>query len=269
MSVLTLSGKPINWSKPPKATDRVMWSQRDIYGRYVTGSLRTIAHLDQMNMRAIAQFGVGIRVIQPPFNRTVKASAGTHDYDACLDVYIPGVSWATQQAFFRREGFAAWWRRKTKSWDPHIHGFTLPPQEGRDRADDFRIFGFKVGKFVDGGWSLFGRRVASAQITAYYDHRSGMSGNAHDPSWFPPDIKATIFDLGAYIDRQKGGAQPPVSPTQPKRKTYVIKAGDTLSAVGARYGVKWQDIAKWSNITDPNKIEVGQKVYLEKHRSTS
>jgi LysM repeat protein len=265
MSVLTLAGKPIDWAKPPKATARVMWDKRDIYGRYVTGSLRTVCHIDYLNEQAKREFGVGIRIIQPPYNRTVKASAGTHDYDACLDLYIPGVSWSVQQKFFRKHGFGAWWRRKSKAWIDHIHGFTLPPQEGKDRSDDFRIFGFTVGKYVDGGWSTKGRRYTSAQITSYYAHRSGLSGNARDDSWFPPDIKATIFNLEAYIARQLAlDVVPPVKPSKPKPRTYKIKSGDTLSAIGAKYGVKWQDIAKWSKIKNPNKIEVGQTVYLEK-----
>lgn len=267
MTVLTLSGKPIDWTKPPKDTARVMWSQRDVYGRYVTGSLRTIAHLDWLHAESVKAFGVGLRVIQPPYNRGVKASAGTHDYDACLDVYIPGVGWLTAQRFFRARGFGCWWRRRSKSWIDHIHGFTLPEQEGLDRSDDWAAAGFKVGYLVDGGWSTLHRRVVTAQITSYYDHRSGMIGNVRDNTWFPDDIKATIFDLKAYIARQ---AHPSTKPTQPpkpqshKPKTYTIKRGDTLSAVGARFGVKWQNIAKWSGIKNPNNISVGQTVYLEK-----
>lgn len=265
MAVLTLAGKPINWAKPPKPTTRVMWSQRDIYGRYVTGSLRTIAHVDYLNEQSKKEFGVGIRVFQPPYNRTVKASAGTHDYDACLDLYIPGVAWSTQQKFFRKHGFAAWWRKASKSWPNHIHGFTLPEQEGTNRADDFDMAGFTVGYLVDGGWSTRGRPVASAQITSYYNHRSGLSGNARDTSWFPPNIKSTIFDLSDYIARQLAmEVVPAPKPSTRKAKTYTVKPGDTLSAIAARHGVTWQNVAKWSGIKNPNKISVGQVVYLEK-----
>lgn len=268
MSVLTLAGKPINWDNPPKATDKVQWSQKDIYGRRVIGSLRTIAHLDHLNTLAKKKFGVGVSVIQPPYNTGVRASAGTHDYDACLDVFIPGVPWLTAQAFFRANGFGAWWRRrKPRVWNDHIHGFTLPPREGKSIADDFAIFGFKVGYLVDGGYSTRGRRVSSAQIESYYAERSGMSGNARDNTWFPDDIEATIFSLTDYIARQRGLAEhPDAKPPKPTRKprTHTVQRGDTLSAIGARYGVKWQDIARWSGIKNPNNISVGQIVYLEK-----
>lgn len=266
MSVLTLQGKPINWDKPPKPTDRVMWDQRDIYGRAVTGSLRTICHLDWLNQESKRVFGVGVRVIQPPFNKGVRASAGTHDWDACLDIYIPGVDWLTAQRFFRERGFGCWvrWYRKNL-WNTHIHGFTLPPQEGVDRADDWAVLGFKVGYLVDGGFSTVGRRIAHAQVNSYYNHRSGMSGDARDNTWFPSDIKATIFDLPRYIAQQRHPSSTPKPPApKPKPKTYTIKRGDTLSAIGARYGVKWQNIAKWSGIKNPNNISVGQTVYLEK-----
>lgn len=265
MSVLTLAGKPIDWANPPKATTRVVWSQRDIYGRAVTGSLRSIAHLDWLNDEAKREFGVGIRVIQPPYNTTVRASAGTHDYDATYDLYIPGIDWLRAQRFFRSRGLGCWvrWYRKGV-WNTHIHGFTLPEQEGTYRPDDFALAGFKVGYLIDGGWSTKGRVVAHAQISSYYDHRTGMSGNAKDGTWFPPNIKNTIFDLSAYIRRQNVKPVPAPKPPARKPKTYTIRPGDTLSSVGARFGVTWQDIARWSGIKDPNKITVGQTVYLEK-----
>ena len=48
MTVLTLAGKLIDWHNPPKPTDRVIWSERTTGGKQVTGSLRTIAHLDRI-----------------------------------------------------------------------------------------------------------------------------------------------------------------------------------------------------------------------------
>jgi LysM repeat protein len=43
---------------------------------------------------------------------------------------------------------------------------------------------------------------------------------------------------------------------------YVTKAGDTLSQIAANNNIKTTDLAKWNNITDPNKIGVGQKLRL-------
>lgn len=208
MTVLTLAGKPINWDKPPKPTTRVMWSQKTTGGKMVTGSLRSIAHLDRLNYLSLKKFGVGIVVYQSAYNTTVAASAGTHDYDACFDIWIPGVDGYIAQRFVRANGGGGYFRTPAQGFTPHIHYFCLPPREGTDVSDDYRSGGFKVGKYVDGGWSLYGRRLFSSQIEDYYEHRNALSGHAHDPTWFPPNIAATIFDLGAYIERQRKAQAP-------------------------------------------------------------
>jgi hypothetical protein len=202
MPVLYPSGKKVNWNKPPKVNRKMLWSQTTTSGGRVYGSFRTIAHLDRLNILSKKRFGVGIRVIQPPYSRGVRASAGTHDYDACVDLYIPGVPWLDQQGFFRANGFACWWR-KPPIFGDHIHGFTLPPREGAYVGDDFRATGLVVGKYVDGGWSRYGRKSYSSQIDDYYQQRTGLSGHYRDESWFPKNISATIFSLEAYIKRRQ------------------------------------------------------------------
>lgn len=205
MPVLTLAGVPVNWNNPPAPTTRVLWSKKDKSGRKVTGSFRHVSHLESLDQQARKAFGKGLSIFQPAYNKGYKPSAGTHDYDACIDVEIPGVGWLTQQKFFRQRGLGCWWR-KPPTFINHIHGFTLPPQEGIDRSDDYAMLGFTVGKYIDGGWSLYGRRIASAQINAYYQHLFGLKGDSvsrPDRTWFPPDIKATIFDLPAFIKTQR------------------------------------------------------------------
>lgn len=177
-----------------------------MYGRPVTGSFRTICHIQHLNRKSRAEFGVGIQIFQPPNNKGYKPSAGTHDYDACIDVEIPDVPWPTQNRFFRGNGLGGWVRNPSQGFIWHYHGFTLPPQEGVVRSDDFAIAGFTVGKYIDGGWSLYGRKIASAQIDAYYEHRYGLKSDpstGKDKSWFPPNIGATIFDLNAFIKTQR------------------------------------------------------------------
>lgn len=217
MTVLTLGGKQVNWHAPPKPTTMVMWHKRTTGGKIVKGSLRSIAALDRLNTLAIKKFGKGVEVIQSAYNTGVRASAGTHDYDACFDVFIPGVAWAEQQAFFRANGAGAYWR-KPPAFGNHIHLFILPPREGKVVDDDYRIFGFKVGKYVDGGWSLFGRKITSSQIGDYYSKRNALSGHAHDPSWFPSP--QPIFDLNDYIATQRGPVvvTPPVPGQTPAAK---------------------------------------------------
>ena len=45
---------------------------------------------------------------------------------------------------------------------------------------------------------------------------------------------------------------------------YIVKSGDTLSAIGPRYGVAWQTIASLNGIRSPYTIYVGQKLLIKK-----
>jgi len=40
--------------------------------------------------------------------------------------------------------------------------------------------------------------------------------------------------------------------------TYIVKPGDHLSRIGLETGQSWKDLARWNNLDDPNRIEVGQ-----------
>jgi hypothetical protein len=201
MKITYLDGRPINWKKPPAPHVIVRWTKKTTSGRSIKGSFRTICHMDRLNRLAYLRWGVGISVIQPDWNTGVAASAGTHDFDATWDLWIPGVDPWVQQRFFRRNGLGGW-MRKPPLFGWHYHGFTLPPREGKSISDDFRVHKFKVGKYVDGGYSTFGRLVTSSQISDYYNHAFGLSG-AHTPgsdrTWFPRDISATIFDLKRFV----------------------------------------------------------------------
>lgn len=216
--ILTLRGKPVDYAHPPKATDMVLWSKKTTGGKTIKASFRAVAHLQHLNELAVKRFGVEIQVIQCPFNTGVEASAGTHDFDMVWDLWIPGVDPWKQQRFFRANGFGCWFRHPPL-FGNHIHGFTLPPREGRDVSDDFKMAGFKVGKYVDGGWSVYGHAVTSSQIADYYRHAFGLKGqhdSDEDHSWFPKDIPATIFDLGKFVASKTGKAPAPTpAPSTP------------------------------------------------------
>jgi hypothetical protein len=194
--VLRLNGQPINWLNPVWGTDptvKVMWSKKTIYGKPVKGSLRTICHFDRLNNLSIKVFDREIEIIQSPFNSDIEASAGTHDFDAVADVYIPGIGWWRQQRFFRANGFGCWYRHPPL-FGNHIHGFTLPPWVGKSRGDDFAQNGFKVGVWVPG------------QLEDYYKEAFGLADQhtpGSDNSWFPDNKRATIFNLRDYIENQR------------------------------------------------------------------
>lgn len=43
---------------------------------------------------------------------------------------------------------------------------------------------------------------------------------------------------------------------------YVVKAGDTLSGIAKKYGTTVKELQAKNNITNPNKIQVGQRLYV-------
>lgn len=45
-------------------------------------------------------------------------------------------------------------------------------------------------------------------------------------------------------------------------KVYTVKSGDTLSAIAAKYGITYQELAKYNNISNPNRISVGQQIKI-------
>ena len=134
---------------------------------------RTAAHLLWTAERLEERYpSAYIYVMQGSYNTGVKASAGTHDFDAVLDVQIVGMEWKEAQIFLRQCGWAAWVREPpTFGWHIHMVSLGYPGQ---------------VGIYVPG------------QVEDYYAHRSGLAGHAPDPSWHPADIDSTIFDYDAW-----------------------------------------------------------------------
>ena len=65
-----------------------------------------------------------------------------------------------------------------------------------------------------------------------------------------------VVDARAY--NNGGGASPAV----PEYSTYTVKAGDSLSAIGAKTGVDWKTIAALNGISSPYTIHPGQVLKL-------
>lgn len=79
------------------------------------------------------------------------------------------------------------------------------------------------------------------------------------------EVKAAIADelrkIGGKSAASSGGSSG-------SGTTYTVKKGDTLSGIAKAEGVSVANLQSWNNITDPNKITVGQKLKL-KGSSTS
>lgn len=55
-----------------------------------------------------------------------------------------------------------------------------------------------------------------------------------------------------------GGSKP-----APQKRTYTVRAGDTLSGIAARYGTSWQALAQKNGISNPNLIFPGQVIRID------
>ena len=101
-------------------------------GKQIRIGRRTAAHLDWSQERLSIELpGARIKILQGTYNTTVEASAGTHDFDKCLDVFIADpdgdlYDWAKAQKFLRRHGWAAWHRTPDQGdFGHHIHMVSL------------------------------------------------------------------------------------------------------------------------------------------------
>lgn len=79
----------------------------------------------------------------------------------------------------------------------------------------------------------------------------------------------------SQVDGRKPGGTPPASgasaeipsvgmvaePTPPPQ-AYIVQAGDTLGGIAARFGCDLQSLVKANGITDPNALQVGQKLEI-------
>ncbi len=55
---------------------------------------------------------------------------------------------------------------------------------------------------------------------------------------------------------------PPETPAEKPIPTHTVKRGDTLVSIALQYGVDYRELAAWNNITNPNRIEIGQVLVL-------
>lgn len=156
------------------------------------------------HIAATAETLPALRVIQPPWNVGVTASAGTHDKCACFDVQIVGMDWLAAQKRLRQLGWAAWYREATPGlWGNHIHMVSLGCSAPK-------------GVFVPG------------QISDYYQHRTGLAGHAMDSTWHPADIDATVFDFAAWEQEHE------MTPEQAKQLDTIEATVERIEARGVR-----------------------------------
>jgi lipoprotein NlpD len=59
---------------------------------------------------------------------------------------------------------------------------------------------------------------------------------------------------------QPVAAEPP--PVEKPIPTHVVKKGETMVSIALQHGLDYRELAAWNNITNPNRIEIGQVLVL-------
>jgi lipoprotein NlpD len=82
-----------------------------------------------------------------------------------------------------------------------------------------------------------------------------------------------LLAIAACAVRQPGGvdragstsrpaaARPAIQPSTDG--TYIVKKGDTLYSIALEHGADYREVAQWNSITDPTKIDVGQRLRVK------
>jgi LysM repeat protein len=52
------------------------------------------------------------------------------------------------------------------------------------------------------------------------------------------------------------------APDPEESTDYTVKKGDTLSAIASRYGTSWKKLAAFNNLSNPNRLVVGQEIRI-------
>ena len=87
-------------------------------------------------------------------------------------------------------------------------------------------------------------------------------------------LSAQVAQLAAKLEEKAaepstGISSPPAAPLvatplpmQPEPNVYAIERGDSLEKIAKSYGTTTAELQKLNNISDPNKVQIGQKIVL-------
>lgn len=105
----------------------------------------------------------------------------------------------------------------------------------------------KPGDTLDGIATRFGTTVAALV----------QANHLANPNW---------LSVGQVLTIPGSGSAPapssPASASSAGSGQYVVKPGDTLGSIAARFGVSWQTLADINHLANPNRIYVGETLSL-------
>ncbi|MCR5013834.1 MAG: peptidoglycan DD-metalloendopeptidase family protein [Bacteroidales bacterium] len=77
-------------------------------------------------------------------------------------------------------------------------------------------------------------------------------------------LKKDYFSIYSHEGQSDEESKVAAQQVVPKRITYTIKKGDTLSSIAKKNGTTVSKLCKWNKITPKTKLQIGKKLYIEK-----
>lgn len=79
-----------------------------------------------------------------------------------------------------------------------------------------------------------------------------------NPQQAKPSAPVTPVPAASAVAQPEVKPPPPGAENAGKAGYYTVKPGDALIRIALDNGQSWRDVAKWNNLENPNRIEVGQ-----------
>ena len=76
------------------------------------------------------------------------------------------------------------------------------------------------------------------------------------------NCQKTLAKAGLTTGSPQDSGNPSSGSASSTEQVYMVKAGDTLSKIAAKYGTTYQKLASYNGIANQNKINVGQKIRI-------
>ena len=75
-------------------------------------------------------------------------------------------------------------------------------------------------------------------------------------------IISASFLIGAPVTEKEADPIPSENPSGKKLIIHIVKRGDTVKSIAKKYGSKVKWILDANQITDPEKIKIGEKISI-------
>lgn len=136
-----------------------------------------------------------------------------------------------------------------------------------DMSGFWRVFGFVAVVLVTLGW-VTGCGTGSGNRAPVEDRMAAAGQQSSAPAKAAPATAAATLAPVA-VEPSPANTKPlPGIENAGKPGYYTVKPGDTLIRIGLDHGQSARDIARWSAVENPNRIEIGQVLRVAPPAST-